>query len=411
VPPVRRAHCFLHLLTMGGAFSNEKAGPAAGMTDLRETTILDGSTGYVLLSKGLPEDDMFQKIWSAYALLEERYHSLVVQTHKAYMEVGATSVTTNSYATQPTYYEKAFGDEFEPLMLQHVELSARLAAQAREEHVTACPGAQIRILGSLPPLVESHRPDMFATALADKGEEFFVHHYGQLALALLKGGVDALLFETLNSWEEARLGLEALRRLKINHVPIIVSFEGSIRDESLKPQPQLAPWLCDQVLQAKAEGALPIEAIGWNCAPPEDIVDNLEAMKSAGALDRLREQGVGVVVYANLHEREVYDHGFDVGAVDATEHSSPLGNPVKTGEAGEAPPPPSNPGSPIRKRADLLGSGNAGFAVRFARDFGACAVGGCCGCGPEGIADIHRHFKVGAVPESPSLFPSIVTGG
>jgi hypothetical protein len=195
-----------------------------------------------------------------------------------------------------------------------------------------------------------------------------------------------------------------------------VSFEGSIRDESLKPQPQLAPWLCDQVLQAKAGGGLPIEAIGWNCAPPEDIVDNLEAMKSAGALDRLKEQGVGVVVYANLHEREVYDQGFDVGAVDATEHSSPPGSPVKTGEAGEAPEPPQptisrGASSPIKKRADLLGSGNAGFAVRFARDFGACAVGGCCGCGPDGIADIHRHLKVGALPEASSLLPSTVNGG
>merc|ERR1711874_112476 len=96
-----------------------------------------------------------------------------------------------------------------------------------------------------------------------------------------------LLFETLNCWEEARLGLEAMVELGVRDVPIVVSFEGSIRDEQLQPQPQLAPELCRRVLQYKNEKRLFIKTIGWNCAPPEDILQNFEVLKATGMLDTL----------------------------------------------------------------------------------------------------------------------------
>merc|ERR1712048_589276 len=146
-------------------------------------------------------------------------------------------------------------------MLDHAELSAKLAVRAREEYLQSNPGSKIIIQGSLPPLVESHRPDFFKNALSSKGEQYFVYHYKCLAEALLRGGVDVLLFETLNCWEEARLGLEAMVELGVRDVPICVSFEGSIRDEQLKPQPQLAPELCRQVLHYKNDKNLPITTI------------------------------------------------------------------------------------------------------------------------------------------------------
>merc|ERR1712048_1043837 len=144
-------------------------------------------------------------------------------------------------------------------MLDHAELSAKLAVRAREEYLQSNPGSKIIIQGSLPPLVESHRPDLFKQALNSKGEQYFVHHYKNLAQALLRGGADVLLFETLNCWEEARLGLEAMVELGVRDVPIVVSFEGSIRDDQLQPQPQLAPELCEKVLHYKEERALPIK--------------------------------------------------------------------------------------------------------------------------------------------------------
>eukprot|EP00930_Biecheleria_cincta_P075959 TRINITY_DN63161_c0_g1_i1.p1 TRINITY_DN63161_c0_g1~~TRINITY_DN63161_c0_g1_i1.p1 ORF type:complete len:365 (+),score=62.94 TRINITY_DN63161_c0_g1_i1:35-1129(+) len=352
-------------------------------------TILDGSTGYALLANGLPEDEMFSKIWSASALVDEKYHELVIKTHMSYLEVGATAITTNSYATQPTYYEKAFGIDFEPLMLKHAELSAQLAVKARERFLKDNPGAEIVIQGSLPPLAESHRPDIFKQTLAAKGDRFFIECYKKLAQALLRGGSDVLLFETLNCWEEARLGLEAMVELKEQEVPIIVSFEGSLRADDLTPQPHLAPSLCEKVMAYKADQGLPIKAIGWNCAPPEDILDNLEALQTSGMLKKLCEQGLEMVVYGNLHERKVYDEGFDVNSIDASEHAK---------SNVECQDVPEVRKSPIRKRKDMTeGStpfaGYVSFVHQCVHTYGVSSVGGCCGCGPAGIEAVCRDIK------------------
>jgi S-methylmethionine-dependent homocysteine/selenocysteine methylase len=363
--------------------------------DLSNVTILDGSTGYVLLQNGLPQDEIFNQIWSAAAFVDEKYHKLVTFTHKQYLEVGATHITTNSYAVQPMYYERFFGPGFEKKMVEHAELSVELAVKAREEYLAEHPGsdAKVTIMGCLPPLTESHRPDLFNKALAEKGEEFFIHHYKQLANALLKGGVDVLLFETMNCWEEGRLGLEAMLELNIVDVPIYMSFEGSIRDEKLVPQPQLAPEICENVLQYKAKG-LPIVMIGWNCAPPEDIEQNFEVLESAGMLQKLRNHAVGMAVYANMHERKVYDEGFAVDNIDTAA--------VVAQEEQDVPDPPTplSPKSPIVRRKDLTEStdndpfaGYTDFTGRFVRKFGVCAVGGCCGCGPLGIKAVREDLQ------------------
>lgn len=363
---------------MAAALDQQMPAASAGSGSKAPLAVLDGSTGYVLLQHGLPEDGLFRNIWSASALVKSEYHDSVVQVHKEYMRIGSEYITTNSYATQPTYYRLAFGDDFEARMLADAELSARLAVRAREEHLAESPkAAAVRVMGSLPPLVESHRPDIFKKAFAEKGGRFFVEHYKGLALALLRGGVDLLLLETMTNWEEAELALEALVELKKDgalRVPIIVSFEGSIRDEALKPQPHLAPALCEGVLRYKAEQGLPVEAIGWNCAPPEDILANLEALQAAGMLAELQQQGVRMAAYANLNERKAYDEGYS----------------REEGDNGVAAPN-------ITKREDLTASsgddpfcGHTAFVRRFVHDYGISMVGGCCGCGPAGIEAICR---------------------
>lgn len=278
-------------------------------------------------------------------------------------------------------------------MVQHAELSAKLAVKAREEYLNEHPnsgGVEVKVMGSLPPLVESHRPDIFKKALAEQGEDFFKRGYKQLAVALLQGGADVLLFETLNCWEEGRLGLEAMLELGVKDVPIYVSFEGSIRDEKLVPQPQLAAKLCQNVLGYKEKG-LRIEVIGWNCAPPEDIEQNLEVLESTGMLQTLKDKGVGMAVYANLHERKVYDEGFDVENIETTDVDN-----NDTCEGLES----KGPKSPIRRRKDMTEgnkldpfAGYVGFMHRSITKFGVKAVGGCCGCGPLGIEAIGRHIS------------------
>ena len=88
-------------------------------------TLIDGSMGTCLIDIGLPHGDgsMFKQLWSAAALADDRFHDLIVKAHMEYIKVGSKTITTNSYATQPNYYEETYGkDNYESLMLKHAKV-------------------------------------------------------------------------------------------------------------------------------------------------------------------------------------------------------------------------------------------------------------------------------------------------
>ena len=92
----------------------------------QQLTLLDGSMGRLLcINYGLPhgEGTLFTKIWSAAALADPQYHSIIVNAHMDYIEAGCHVITTNSYAVQPNYYLEAFGEEsYQGIMLRHAKV-------------------------------------------------------------------------------------------------------------------------------------------------------------------------------------------------------------------------------------------------------------------------------------------------
>jgi S-methylmethionine-dependent homocysteine/selenocysteine methylase len=316
-----------------------------------KVVILDGSMGRELCTRGLPEDDLFRKVWSARAIVDEKMHHLVVEAHADFIAKGAEMVTTSNYGVQPNYYSRVFEkDEVEKKVAEHTEVAAKLTRKAVEES-----GKAVCVLGSLPPLFESHRPELAAKFLKVTGAAEVTRQYGVIAKALIAGGVDKFIVETMNSWDEAMCALDAIKDLKL---PILVSLEGSLRDEDLKPQTHLASEIADKVIELK-KGGMNIEALGFNCAPPEDILGCLKSLEAAGS--PLKANGIELMVYANCNDRKAaLDKGFD-----ATE--------VKAGD--------------VRVRPDLAQSewaGFAGFCEQF-HEHGATYIGGCCGCRPQGI--------------------------
>jgi len=318
-------------------------------------TIMDGSMGRQLCLDGMPQDDLFRQIWSARALVDASLHQMVIDAHKSYIGAGAKLLITNAYGVQPTFYRRAFPENWEANMLRDAELAAKLAARAREE----CGVPNVRIFGCLPPVSESHRPDAFAAFLAQEGRDFVVQTYRNLAKASLKGGSEALMLENMVSWEEAELALEAVRDLGVS---LIVSMEGALRDVERHPHPEKAPEVAKLVIEAKRAGA-PIEALGFSCTEPENILDCLKALESAvGMHQSLKDAGIKLSAHANLNDRsEAHKQGFDV----RTDQSKA-----------------------IRAREDLVYDDFGGY-IRFCKQFvthGAAYVGGCCGCGPAGIS-------------------------
>ena len=61
--------------------------------------ILDGGMGQTLLGKGLKPKG---SLWSASALIEKKYHQLVIDTHLDFIRSGADVIVTNNFSARRT---------------------------------------------------------------------------------------------------------------------------------------------------------------------------------------------------------------------------------------------------------------------------------------------------------------------
>ena len=63
----------------------------------KKTRILDGGTGQELLARGM---DPNGSLWSANALLQDKYHDLLFNTHVDFVKAGAEVIITATFATR-----------------------------------------------------------------------------------------------------------------------------------------------------------------------------------------------------------------------------------------------------------------------------------------------------------------------
>ena len=271
---------------------------------------------------------------------------------------------------QPTNYRKEHPADWRERIARDTATAARLAVRARAES-PAGPGA--RVFGCMPPLAESHRPDLAVAFLREHGREFAVAAYVGIADALQQGGpIDGFIIETASTLDDVECALEAVRD---RGLPLIVSMEGALRSpDSLAPRPETAPAVAERVLALKAQGA-PIEALGFNCAPPEVILQSLRALRVAGLDEKLRGAGVALAAYANIVDHGEglgHDAGFDHEAVTAR-----LAQEAQEGGGGGG-------GGHTRVREDMAGERYVDFCLRFLES-GATYCGGCCESTPDQI--------------------------
>ena len=59
--------------------------------------------GQELLSRGLVS---YGSLWSASALIDEKNHNLVVDTHSAFIEAGADVIVTNTFSSRKVRLEE-----------------------------------------------------------------------------------------------------------------------------------------------------------------------------------------------------------------------------------------------------------------------------------------------------------------
>jgi len=274
--------------------------------------------------------------WSALALIETP--QFVSDAHDAFIAAGAQIITTNSYALAPA----RIGDHCFAAQGQRLaDLSGRLARAAADRAVE-----RVLVAGSLPPVFESYRPELFdaerAPAILD------------VLVSGLAPHVDLWLVETQSSTIEAEVALAAARRR--SHLPIWVSY--TLRDEEGREGPA-ALRSSESVEQAVALGLRHgARAILFNCSQPE--VMNAAVLAAVSAIASNGSGAVRVGVYANAFAPESC-------AVEPYAGISEL-------------------------RHDVTPERYLECAKQWVRS-GATIIGGCCGIGPEHIAALRAHLR------------------
>jgi S-methylmethionine-dependent homocysteine/selenocysteine methylase len=294
--------------------------------------ILDGGMGRQLSRMGapfrLPE-------WSALALIEAPH--FVSDAHDAFIAAGAEVITTNSYALAPARIGEA---RFASDGLRLVDLSGRLAREAADRA-----REPVQVAGSLPPVFESYRPDLFdeqrAPAILD------------VLVSGLAPHIDRWLIETQSSTVEAGFAMAAAARG--SNLPIWLSY--TLRDEIGPEKParlRSGEAVEDAVSFGVDRGA---RAILFNCSQPE--VMNAAVQAAAAAIQALKA-AVRIGAYANAFVPE---------------------------------PETAEPYAGISEiREDLNPARYLDYASRWVQS-GASIVGGCCGIGPEHIAALRAHLR------------------
>ncbi|MFJ4353301.1 homocysteine S-methyltransferase family protein [Pseudomonas sp. NPDC089428] len=295
----------------------------------RALVVLDGGMGRELQRSGAP---FRQPEWSALALSEAP--GAVVGVHAAFIAAGAQVITSNNYAVVPFHIgEERFAREG----LELATVAGQLARQAAD--ASAQP---VQVAGSLPPLFGSYRPDLFQP-----------QRVTEVLTPLLQGlapHVDLWLAETQSSIAEVRA---IHSHLPADGKPFWVSF--TLQDEDVDSVPRLRSG--EPVADAiNAVADLGVVAVLFNCSQPEVIGAALDV---ARAVIEARQADIAIGAYANA---------FPPQSKEAT----------------------ANDGlSELREDLDP-----PGYLV-WARDWrarGASLIGGCCGIGPEHIAEIKRNL-------------------
>ena len=233
----------------------------------RRVLILDGAMGSMLQTYRLDEDgyrgerfaDWPQSLRGNNDLLNLTQPEIVETIHASYFEAGADLVETNTFNAQSiSMADYGMAHLVKEINRAGAEL-ARNAADAastpdRPRFVAGAIGPTNRTLSLSP---DVNRPGYRATTF-----EELVSAYKEQAEALLEGGVDALLVETVFDTLNAKAALYAVEEAFAatgQTVPILVS--GTITDASGRT-------LSGQTTEAFliSLSHLPLLSIGLNCA-------------------------------------------------------------------------------------------------------------------------------------------------
>jgi 5-methyltetrahydrofolate--homocysteine methyltransferase len=302
--------------------------------------ILDGSTGVLIQGFGLGEEDYRAGPLAAHPRpLKGDYDALCLsrpdvpyEVARAYLEAGADIVTTDSFTSTRLHQDDYGLGDMAPAMTRE---SARIARRAVDEFNARDPRRRRFVAGSLGPTSKSLSisPDSSDPARRSTSFEEMEASYREAALALIEGGADILLVETIFDTLNAKAAIRAILGVfeeRGERMPLMLS--GTIVDKAGR---NLSGQTTSAFL-ASVSHADPF-SVGFNCS-----------LGAEALLARAEEIAAASPFRLSVHPN--------------------AGLPNAEGGYDEGP--------------ELFSS----LFSRFAREVGINVAGGCCGTRPEHIA-------------------------
>ena len=293
-----------------------------------KTRILDGGMGQELLKRGLKPQGT---LWSASALIEEKYHQLVTDAHLDFINDGADVIVTATFtARRIRLIENKCEEHFEHINTKAVELALKARDISKKN---------ILVAGGLPNQYQTYNEN-----LGDDLNLIEKNFYDQAKL--LKSNIDFFYLDVMGSGKECEI---ALKTIKSFNLPVLVGVH--IRKNGKLPSGEN---ISDIVKKYKEENWLGIIAA---CVHPESYEIIAKELKSLNI-----------------------PYGFKLNAFKNIPDDYAAREPSIWGKGG-------NPTKILGSREDITENKFYEFVKKF-KDAGATILGGCCEIRPSHISKI-----------------------
>ena len=289
----------------------------------KQTRILDGGMGQELLARGMEPNGT---LWSANALLQDKYHQLLLDTHLDFIKSGAEVIVTTTFTTRKTRLrDNNVEDKFEYLNNK----AGEIAQKAKKIF------PNILIAGGLPP--------QYLTYEADTRSENEIRDDFYDQAKILNPYVDFFYFDVLSSVREFKIAIECIKEFD---KPYLIG--AHISEGTKLPSGEKISEIITQIYHYKLLGII------LSCISPENYELNLKEIKNLNIPFGFKLNG-----FIKTNPKPNYTGAY---------------NKSKTG----------NPNEFLGQRKDLTPDKMAEFAKKF-QDAGATILGGCCETRPSHI--------------------------
>lgn len=263
--------------------------------------VLDGATGTTIQQYKLTEEefrgerfkDFDGEIRGTNDLLALTYPEIVTSMHRRFLEAGSDLITTNTFNSQRvSLADKHLQDYAREINLE----AARLARKEADAYTLMNPRKPRYVLGSVGPTSKT----LSIGGSAEFNEDILHDAYYEQIEALIDGGVDAVLIETIFDIENAKVALRCCKEVMLKkgfRLPIMMSFTVASEDG----HNMLGQSVVDFVKSLNDDSVF---SVGLNCS--------LNAAKMAPIIQRMAaETGYYISMFQNAGLPDEHGHYLD----------------------------------------------------------------------------------------------------